>query len=67
MIVAPAMNTLMWEQKITQDHTAVLKRRGIRIIEPVVKRLACGDHGKGAMASVSEIVGAVMTALSEGT
>ena len=54
--VAPAMNTVMWNQGITQQHVGVLKTRGVAMIDPVVKLLACGDTGKGAMADVETIV-----------
>jgi phosphopantothenoylcysteine decarboxylase len=50
VIVAPAMNTFMWHQRITQDHIVALKNKGVMVVEPVEKILACGDSGKGAMA-----------------
>ena len=59
MIVAPAMNTMMWDHPVTQTHLATLERWGVRIVAPIEKQLACGDVGIGAMADVDAIVGAV--------
>jgi phosphopantothenoylcysteine decarboxylase len=54
--VAPAMNTFMWHQRVTAEHLGVLRRRGVAVIPPVSKRLACGDCGMGAMADVESVV-----------
>lgn len=56
VIVAPAMNTLMWHGPTTKPALATLRTHGVRVVDPVVKRLACDDVGMGAMASVEEIV-----------
>ncbi|MCQ2508152.1 MAG: bifunctional phosphopantothenoylcysteine decarboxylase/phosphopantothenate--cysteine ligase CoaBC [Dorea sp.] len=48
-IVAPAMNTNMYENPITQDNMATLKKYGFKVIEPAVGYLACGDTGAGKM------------------
>ena len=48
-LVAPAMNTAMYENPVTQDNMARLRNRGIQIIEPTEGLLACGDEGKGKM------------------
>lgn len=63
LIIAPAMNTAMWENPVTGGNIAALKTRGAVIIEPCESRLACGDLGKGAMADVAEIVKNVRTVL----
>ena len=55
VLVAPAMNTYMWYQKITGQHIRTLEQRGIGVVDPVTKTLACGDTGKGAMAPTEEI------------
>ena len=47
--VAPAMNTGMWEASATQENLAVLKARGVNVIEPVDGELACGVKGNGRM------------------
>lgn len=48
-IIAPAMNTNMFENPIVQDNLERLKRFGIEVIEPAVGYLACGDTGAGKM------------------
>jgi phosphopantothenoylcysteine synthetase/decarboxylase len=65
VLAALAMNTYMWDQRITAAHVATLRGRGVRVIEPVVKMLACGDKGKGAMASVASITEAIFTHLRD--
>ncbi|CAE7203456.1 HAL3B [Symbiodinium natans] len=59
LLIAPAMNTLMWEHPSTLQHLTTLQARGSTIIPPVSKTLACGDVGRGALAPVSEILQAV--------
>lgn len=57
MVIAPAMNTRMWEHPITQEHIEKLKTfYQLTVIEPITKRLACGDIGKGAMAEIQTII-----------
>ncbi|GAQ80769.1 phosphopantothenoylcysteine decarboxylase [Klebsormidium nitens] len=58
-LVAPAMNTHMWDSPFTGRHLKELDTLGVRLIEPVSKKLACGDVGNGAMAEPSKIVEAV--------
>lgn len=48
-IVSPAMNTAMFENQITQDNIAKLKKYGIGVVEPQDGLLACGDTGAGKM------------------
>lgn len=61
VILAPAMNTLMWDHPATKRHleqiAADLGSAGrFKVIEPISKKLACDDVGLGAMAEVEEIV-----------
>ncbi len=61
-IIAPAMNTEMWLHPATDEHLGRLKRWMMQkfiLIHPVVKMLACGTEGVGAMAEVETIVEAV--------
>ena len=51
-------------QKITTEHMRTLKQRGICVVEPVTKTLACGDTGKGAMAAAEEIARYAMVKLN---
>lgn len=55
VLVAPAMNTNMYENPVVRENIARLKSLGYLFIEPSVGRLACGDVGKGKMAEPSEI------------
>ena len=48
-IVAPAMNTNMFENPIVQDNMKILENYGYEIISPAVGYLACGDTGAGKM------------------
>jgi phosphopantothenoylcysteine decarboxylase len=83
VVLAPAMNTLMWEHPLTARHLRQLAEdagagggpagldpegvidrvnalsRTLRVVPPVSKRLACGDVGVGAMASLDDIAAAV--------
>ena len=56
VLVAPAMNTFMWHQRVTGEHLATLRARGVRVAPPISKKLACGDEGVGAMADVADVV-----------
>ena len=48
-LLAPAMNTGMWENSILQENIEKLKRHGYVIVSPTSGRLACGDTGNGKM------------------
>lgn len=48
-LIAPAMNTGMYENPVTQDNLSLLRRYGMKIISPASGRLACGDIGAGKM------------------
>lgn len=58
IIVAPAMNTKMWENPKTAENIEVLYNRyeKFTIIQPIEGELACGDRGVGAMAQIDEII-----------
>ena len=45
--LAPAMNTRMYENPVTRDNEALLRKYGWHVLEPAVGRLACGDTGAG--------------------
>ncbi len=63
VILAPAMNVNMWENRITQENLARLRARGFKLIEPVTGPLACGSEGKGRLADVEDIVTVIGQAL----
>jgi len=56
VIVAPAMNTQMWENVITKVQVTTLTQMGrVYVVQPVKKVLACGEEGMGAMAHIDTI------------
>ena len=60
VLIAPAMNTGMWENPATQENAAVLRRRGVRFIGPEGGYLACGDTGAGRMSEPEQIFNAIV-------
>jgi phosphopantothenoylcysteine decarboxylase len=63
VVVAPAMNTAMWEHPLTKKQLKEISSwYWLKIVDPVVKRLACGDEGMGAMADIGDIVAATVRA-----
>lgn len=63
VLIAPAMNTNMWENPIVQDNIEKLKRYGYRFIDPKEGLLAEASFGKGALADPEVIVDAVCAEL----
>lgn len=63
VVVAPAMNVNMWNHPATQANLEILRKRGVRIVEPGTGYLACGMTGAGRLAENEAVVGAVMEAL----
>src|ERR1700686_4581590 len=63
VVVAPAMNVNMWNHEATQANVEILRKRGVRIVEPGDGYLACGMTGAGRLAENETIVAAVMEAL----
>ena len=63
-IIAPAMNTHMYENEATKCNLQVLKNRGFEIVEPQVGNLACGETGVGKLAEVHDIVKRTLDALA---
>jgi phosphopantothenoylcysteine decarboxylase len=83
VVLAPAMNTLMWQHPFTRKHLRAVaadfgaghvpghldeealvrqvndRAKGLRVVAPISKQLACGDVGVGAMAEVPDVVRAV--------
>lgn len=57
--IAPAMNTHMYQNPITQRNIQLLKEVGYNEIEPREALLACGDFGRGALATVEDIIEAI--------
>ena len=55
-LAAPAMNTRMYENPVTQDNLDILRRYGWELIEPASGQLACGEVGKGKMPEPDELL-----------
>lgn len=65
ILVAPAMNTAMYHNPVTQRNIRTLQEFGFQMIEPREGMLACGEMGKGALAKTEDIVARVHEALGE--
>jgi phosphopantothenoylcysteine decarboxylase / phosphopantothenate---cysteine ligase len=63
VVVAPTMNVNMWEHAVTQANVEILRKRGVKIVEPGSGYLACGMTGPGRLAENETIVAAVMEVL----
>ena len=63
VVVAPAMNVNMWDHPATQQNLEVLRKRGVKIVEPGSGYLACGMTGPGRLAENDAIVAATLDAL----
>src|SRR5229473_4854313 len=64
VVIAPAMNTRMWDHASVQANLKTLRNRGVHIIDPEVGQMACRTYGPGRLASVEDIVEFVMTLLN---
>ena len=64
VIVAPAMNVIMWGHPATRANVETLRARGVRVIEPGSGYLACGMVGGGRLAEPAEIVAVVAETLT---
>lgn len=65
VLVAPAMNTGMWDNPATRENIAALRGRGVRFVVPGEGELACGTEGRGRMAECAEIFKAVQELKNE--
>lgn len=63
-LIAPAMNTNMYENPVTQDNLALLRHYGWEVIEPASGRLACGAVGKGKLPEPEEILQYILRQLA---
>jgi phosphopantothenoylcysteine decarboxylase / phosphopantothenate---cysteine ligase len=59
VVIAPAMNTNMWNHPATRENLEILRKRGHHIVEPAEGLLACGTTGPGRLAEPDVIVEAV--------
>lgn len=65
IILAPCMNTGMWNNEFVQNNIQKLKEKGIAIVEPEEGFLACGYNGKGRLADINIIFDKVKEVLAE--
>ncbi|MCR5265761.1 MAG: bifunctional phosphopantothenoylcysteine decarboxylase/phosphopantothenate--cysteine ligase CoaBC [Cyanobacteria bacterium RUI128] len=56
IVIAPAMNTNMWNNKFLQENLKKLKKNGFNILEPESGFLACGTEGQGRLCSLDKIL-----------
>ncbi len=64
LVIAPAMNTGMYDNPVTQENLSALRERGAYIVEPASGRLACGDVGRGKLPDTPDIIWAIEKALT---
>jgi len=67
VLMAPAMNTNMWEHEAVRENIARLARRGVRFVDPGAGYLACGWVGKGRLAEPEDIAAAAAKVLAPKT
>src|SRR2546421_12388950 len=67
VLVAPAMNTRMWESPATKRNIAQLKADGVRFVEPIAGELACKTVGTGKLEDVENIAAQALTLLTPET
>src|SRR5436190_21665756 len=63
VLVAPAMNTVMWDHSATRRNIEKLKADGVTIIEPDAGEMACGTIGPGRLSAPERIVSAALRVL----
>ncbi len=59
ILLAPAMNRLMWDKPATQDNVALLRQRGFQLLGPASGEQACGETGPGRMLEPADLCAAV--------
>jgi len=63
-LIAPAMNTNMFENPVTQDNLDILRRYGWEVIQPATGRLACGDTGAGKLPEPEQLLQHILLRLA---
>lgn len=64
-LIAPAMNTKMYDHPVTQNNLKTLETYGYQLIAPKESLLACGDHGRGALADLTIILERIKETIDE--
>ena len=67
ILVAPAMNVVMWQHPATQRNLAVLRERGVHVVGPATGELACGETGAGRMEEPETILAAILALVARGS
>src|SRR5688572_5598475 len=67
VLIAPAMNTTMWEHPATQRNLQQLRADGVHIMEPDAGEMACGTIGPGRLSEPERIVAAALEILAVAT
>jgi phosphopantothenoylcysteine decarboxylase/phosphopantothenate--cysteine ligase len=65
VLVAPAMNTVMWDHPATRRNLERLRADGVRVVEPDAGEMACGTFGPGRLSEPEVIVRAALRLLAE--
>jgi len=65
-LLAPAMNSVMWQHPATQANADLLRRRGVQLVGPVAGEQACGEVGAGRMEEPPALVAAVAALFATG-
>eukprot|EP01056_Protomagalhaensia_sp_Gyna25_P003792 Protomagalhaensia_sp_Gyna_25__3791@NODE_3406_length_588_cov_4_542805_g2860_i0_p1_GENE_NODE_3406_length_588_cov_4_542805_g2860_i0NODE_3406_length_588_cov_4_542805_g2860_i0_p1_ORF_typecomplete_len171_score19_57Flavoprotein/PF02441_19/1_9e28_NODE_3406_length_588_cov_4_542805_g2860_i035514 len=63
LLAFPAMNTNMWLHPVSKDSIRKLEDWGWNVSPPIVKKLACGDIGVGALPAITDVVDAIISAV----
>lgn len=66
VMAAPAMNVRMWQHPATVANVALLRQRGVTVLEPDVGAMACGEYGPGRLPEVSAIAAAIAARFADG-
>jgi phosphopantothenoylcysteine decarboxylase/phosphopantothenate--cysteine ligase len=67
ILLAPAMNTTMWEQPATQRNLSILRSDGVQFVDPDLGLLACGTSGTGKLAAIETIADRAISILESRT
>jgi len=64
VLIAPAMNVMMWQNKAVQRNINLLKEDGVKFIGPISGDLACGEQGEGRLAEIKDIFDEIISIFS---
>ena len=65
VLLAPAMNSSMWQSAATRRNVETLRGRGLHFVGPASGNLACGEQGAGRLSEPADIVNALLPLISE--